>query len=109
MRNRILGSCIPPNHRLVKRMRQQSLPYTQSPVNANAPGAPARTGRQFPASVGLALSLGLALLAWKGLILLRGYPAFILPAPELVFQRLIDELAGGTLRFHTGVTMIESL
>ena len=47
---------------------------------------------RHPASAGLALSLGLALLAWKALILLRGYPAFILPAPELVLQRLIDEL-----------------
>src|SRR4051794_1230505 len=90
-------------------MREQSLPYTQGSANPNAAGASARAGRAFPASAGLALSVALVVLAWKGLILLRGYPAFILPAPELVLQRLIAELSGGTLPYHAGITMIESL
>jgi NitT/TauT family transport system permease protein len=90
-------------------MRQQILPYAQGPVNPEAGGESARLGRPFPAGAGLALSLVLALLAWKALILLRGYPAFILPAPELVLRRLIDELAAGTLSYHAGITIIESL
>jgi NitT/TauT family transport system permease protein len=96
-------------HRQVKMMRQQSLPFTPSAAHPNVTDEPARTGWSFSAGAGLALSLVIVLVAWKGLILLRGYPTFILPAPELVAQRLIDELAGGTLRFHAGVTMIESL
>jgi NitT/TauT family transport system permease protein len=90
-------------------MRQQSLPYTSGAAHPNPAGEPARTGRSFSAGAGLVLSLMIVLLAWKGLILLRGYPTFILPAPELVAQRLIDELVGGTLRYHAGVTTIESL
>src|SRR5215213_3440122 len=90
-------------------MSQQSLPYAQGPAHPNVAGGPARKGRAFSASAGLALSLGLVLLAWKGLILLRGYPAFILPAPELVARRLIDEFAGGTLPYHAGITIVESL
>src|SRR4051794_24605630 len=90
-------------------MRQQSLPYIQGTAHSNTDDAPARAGRAFPASAGLALSIGLALLAWKGLILLRGYPAFILPAPELVLSRLVDELSGGTLPYHAEITLIESL
>src|SRR4051812_5730438 len=90
-------------------MRQQSLPYAQGPANPNAASEPARTHRAFSAGAGLGLSLVLALLAWKALSLLRGYPTFILPAPELVLRRLTDELAGGTLPYHAGVTTIESL
>src|SRR5262245_24939140 len=90
-------------------MRQQLLPYTRSQADANQLGGPARARRTFPAGAGLALSLALALLAWKALILLRNYPTFILPAPELVVRRLIDELAGGTLRYHAALTTIESL
>jgi len=90
-------------------MRQQSLPYVKGPANPTADGAPERSGRAFPAGAVLALSLGLILLVWKALILLRGYPAFILPAPELVAQRLIDELAGGTLPYHASITLTEAL
>jgi NitT/TauT family transport system permease protein len=90
-------------------MQQQSLPYTQGAANQPAGSAPAARRRAFPAGTGLALSLVLALLAWKALILLRGYPAFILPAPELVAQRLVAELSGGTLPYHASITLIEAL
>jgi NitT/TauT family transport system permease protein len=88
-------------------MIRQSLPYTQRQPDEPIGSAPPT--RAFPAGAGLALSLVLGLLAWKGLILLRDYPTFILPAPELVARRMIDELAGGTLGYHAGLTMIESL
>jgi NitT/TauT family transport system permease protein len=48
-------------------------------------------------------------LAWEAIVVLRDYPAFILPAPQLVLRRLIDELASGTLRYHTTLTLVESL
>jgi NitT/TauT family transport system permease protein len=51
----------------------------------------------------------LVLLAWEAIVVLRDYPAFILPAPQLVLRRLIDELASGTLRYHTTLTLVESL
>jgi NitT/TauT family transport system permease protein len=90
-------------------MLRQTLPYPTGQADANLTGVPARGARAFPAGGGLALSLLLALLAWKTLILLRDYPTFILPAPELVLRRLIDELAGGTLPYHASLTAIESL
>ena len=90
-------------------MIRQTLPYPSNQADANLRGAPARGSRVLPAGAGLALSLLLAVLAWKALILLRDYPTFILPAPELVLRRLIAELAGGTLAYHAALTMIESL
>ncbi|HJZ48647.1 MAG TPA: ABC transporter permease [Roseiflexaceae bacterium] len=90
-------------------MIRQILPYAQSQADARPSGGPDRAGRRFPAGAGLALSLLLALLAWKTLILLRNYPTFILPAPELVLRRLVEELARGTLGYHAALTMTESL
>jgi NitT/TauT family transport system permease protein len=88
-------------------MRQQSLPYPRNRATTEQP-APQAQGA-LPAGAGLAVSLVLALVAWKAIVVLRDYPAFILPAPELVLRRLIDELAGGTLRYHATLTLAESL
>ena len=91
-------------------MRQQSLPY--APNRADATPAPERAApsrRTIPAGIGLALSSLLGVFAWQAIVVLRDYPAFILPAPGLVLRRLIDELGGGTLRYHTALTLTESL
>ncbi len=51
------------------------------------------------------VSLGLFVLAWKGLILIGGYPAFMLPPPEMVAGRLLTELGRGALLAHTAHTI----
>ncbi|MBK9940373.1 MAG: ABC transporter permease [Kouleothrix sp.] len=88
-------------------VRQQLLAYSPRPGEAGQPREHLR--RRVPAGAGLAISLIVGVLIWKLVVLLRDYPSFILPAPELVFQRLITELTSGTLRHHAGLTLIEAL
>lgn len=87
-------------------VRPQSLIYRAEQASTEPQQ---RAGRRVPPGAGLAISLVLVALLWKGLVLLRGYPAYILPAPELVVQRLLLELTEGTLRHHAALTLIESL
>lgn len=47
------------------------------------------------------------LLAWKGLVLLGGYPPFILPAPETVAARLVRAWADGTMEPQALATLEE--
>jgi NitT/TauT family transport system permease protein len=68
-----------------------------------------RPPRTIPSGAGLALSLVLAALAWKALVVIRGYPSFVLPAPEVVLGRLAEELSGGPLLHHGAVTLAEAL
>lgn len=89
-------------------VRDQRLPYNQAPLPAST--TPARPQSfQLPSSAGLVISLVLGIILWKVIVELRGYPAFILPAPELVLQRLADELVAGTLWHHTGTTLGEAV
>jgi NitT/TauT family transport system permease protein len=91
-------------------MRHQSLTYGQRQRGDEpAREQPIPQQRSFPAGAGLALSLTLLALAWKALVVIRDYPAFILPAPEAVLRRLLEELAGGTLPHHAAFTLIEAL
>ncbi|HWQ15328.1 MAG TPA: ABC transporter permease [Roseiflexaceae bacterium] len=53
----------------------------------------------------LAASLLLLLAAWQALVMLRGYPQFVLPSPALVASRLVAELTGGTLAHHARLTL----
>ncbi len=57
----------------------------------------------------LPISLAVLLLAWQGLIWLKGYPAFILPPPARVWERLWQALADGALVRHASITLGESL
>jgi NitT/TauT family transport system permease protein len=91
-------------------IRQPSLAYRRDHSDEERPGGPApRARRGLPPGVGLALSLVLLALAWKALVVIRDYPAFVLPAPEVVLGRLLEELAGGPLLWHAGVTLAEAL
>lgn len=91
---------------------QQSLPYGTT--------RPARPDRSFMRGsralwrwVGLPVLVVSVLLAWKILVEVRGYKAFILPAPDLVAQRFIlalgDGFATGSLLFHTRATTVAAL
>ncbi|MBM4423943.1 MAG: ABC transporter permease [Chloroflexi bacterium] len=49
------------------------------------------------------------LLVWQSAIWINGFPAFILPPPARVWQRMIIALSDGTLLRHTAITLSESL
>jgi NitT/TauT family transport system permease protein len=57
----------------------------------------------------LPASFGIGLLVWQGLVWINNFPAFILPGPLVVANRLLSVLADGTLLKHTLVTLGESL
>ncbi len=48
-------------------------------------------------------------LAWKAVVVVGGYPPFILPAPEVVGQRLVDAWVNGTIEPHAAATLTEIL
>jgi NitT/TauT family transport system permease protein len=95
---------------------ERPITHPQAPAYAREqPGAertdspPPRPARAVPAGAGLAVSLALLAAIWKAIVVVRDYPAFILPAPEVVLKRLIDEFAGGTLPHHAALTLVEAL
>jgi len=47
------------------------------------------------------------LVLWKLLVVLGGYPAFVLPAPEVVAARLVRAFADGTIEPHLWATLVE--
>lgn len=57
----------------------------------------------------LPLSLATALIIWQAAIWLNDYPAFILPPPGRVWERLLSVLTDGLLLRHTAVTLGEAL
>lgn len=56
-----------------------------------------------------ALALALFLLAWEGIVRVGDYPAFILPSPGRVGEKLISSALSGALWRHAGVTLLEVL
>ncbi len=55
------------------------------------------------------VSLALALVVWSVLVRLGGFAAFFLPSPGLVWTRLLQTLADGSLLRHSGITLGEVL
>jgi len=53
------------------------------------------------------LSIIAALILWEAAVRVGGFPAFILPSPLLVWQRLAQSLVDGSLIRHTLVTLGE--
>jgi putative riboflavin transport system permease protein len=49
----------------------------------------------------------IALLAWKAIVVIGGYPVFILPPPETVAERFVRAWADGTIEPHFGATLQE--
>ena len=56
-----------------------------------------------------ALALAIFLLGWEGLVRVGHYPAFILPPPGRVAEKLLDSALDGSLWRHAGVTLLEVL
>lgn len=55
----------------------------------------------------LAISLTLAVILWALLTRLLQLPAFILPGPDLVWQRFLESLTDGQLLYHSLATFME--
>jgi NitT/TauT family transport system permease protein len=86
-------------------VRDRRLSYSPQQPSALRAADRARSQRRAPATAGLVVSLLLFLAAWELLVLVRGYPPFILPSPSIVASRLAAELAGGTLVHHARLTI----
>jgi NitT/TauT family transport system permease protein len=55
------------------------------------------------------LSIGGFIVVWKVVVVVGGYPDYILPPPELVFHRAISAVQNGTLQPHLAATLEESV
>ena len=66
-----------------------------------------RAALRVPSTVGVALVFVAFLLAWKAIVVVAGYPPFILPSPELVAGRFISAWAEGTIAPHALRTLDE--
>jgi NitT/TauT family transport system permease protein len=68
----------------------------------------ARTAtREIPGWVAAVLALAGFVLAWKLLVVVTGYPTFILPAPETVASRFVGAWLDGTIGPHALRTLTE--
>ena len=68
----------------------------------------ARAGGIGMRRIGAALlSLAVFLLLWKAVVVIGGYPDFILPAPEVVGERAVRAFQSGVLWEHTAATLSE--
>jgi NitT/TauT family transport system permease protein len=57
--------------------------------------------------VSTAVGLAVFLAAWKAIVVIGGYPPFILPPPESVFGRLVTGWSDGTIGPHALRTLLE--
>jgi len=55
------------------------------------------------------LSAAAFLAVWKGLVVIGGYPEYILPAPDVVGARAVEAIQHGTLQPHLAATLEESV
>lgn len=70
------------------------------------PVARGRPSRRSSAGAAI-LALAAFILAWKGLVVVAGYPSFILPPPEQVGARFLSAWADGTIGPHALRTLVE--
>jgi NitT/TauT family transport system permease protein len=85
-------------------------PATARPATPSATpprAAPATSRISGPVAAGLAFAA--FVLAWKALVVLAGYPPFILPAPEVVGERFVSAWLDGTIAPHAVRTLGEVL
>ena len=52
-------------------------------------------------------ALAVFLVGWKGLVVVGGYPPFILPPPEAVAVRFVEAWTGGLIIPHVATTLLE--
>lgn len=61
------------------------------------------------ASLSVAVSLAVFVLLWKAIVVIGGYPVFILPPPETVATRFVQAWADGIIASHALTTISEVL
>lgn len=66
---------------------------------------PARRAVPFNRRIAPVAALAAVLLIWQGVVLLKLYPAFIIPAPQAVLSKFHTVLLDGTLWLHTTTTL----
>jgi NitT/TauT family transport system permease protein len=52
-------------------------------------------------------AFAVAVLLWKAIVIVGGYPTFILPPPEAVFGRLLEAWRSGEMTPHAWATLVE--
>jgi len=71
-------------------------------------GSSARSAAtRLPTLAGAAIVLVLFIAAWKAVVIVGGYPPYILPAPEVVAARFVSAWAEGTIAPHALRTLYE--
>ena len=66
-----------------------------------------RTPMRLPGLVAGAMTFGAFVLGWKALVVVGGYPRYILPPPEEVAARFVSAWVNGTMLPHTLRTLHE--
>ncbi len=66
-----------------------------------------RADSRIPGAAAAALAFAAFVIAWKALVVVAGYPPFILPPPEQVAARFVAAWADGTIGPHAGRTLVE--
>jgi NitT/TauT family transport system permease protein len=84
--------------------RERSLPTSSQPARQQR-----RTLPRWLSWGGLPLALLILVVLWETVVIVGGYPAFILPAPTVVIERFIAALSSGLLLEHIAVTLTEAL
>jgi NitT/TauT family transport system permease protein len=86
---------------------------TAPPLVSRIPGSASVAGRSRRRLAGMVwpilLSLGVFLLLWQAVVLVTGYPSYILPGPYTVAERFVRAWADGTMWPHTVGTLVEIL
>lgn len=67
-----------------------------------APGAPRRA-----AVLSVVGALAVFIAVWQAVVLISGFPPFILPSPAAVGQRFVTALADGIIQPHLATTFVE--
>jgi NitT/TauT family transport system permease protein len=70
-------------------------------------GPPARAFARLGAAATSLLAFAAFVVVWKLIVVVGGYPPFILPPPESVAARLVTGWTDGTIPRHFGTTLIE--
>ena len=86
---------------------------TSTTPAAHAPAAgaaqPSRARRAGSSVLPVVLSLVVFIVAWQAIVVIGGYPAFILPAPLVVLDRFVAAWTDGTMWPHFSTTVVEVL
>jgi NitT/TauT family transport system permease protein len=72
-----------------------------------ATGVGTRASARIPGIAGAAIALAAFIAIWKAIVIISGFPPFILPSPELVAARFISAWADGTIAPHAFRTLYE--